>query len=519
MCNPLSKPQKAALEIAAKLFDSDSLWLVGGWVRDALLSRPADDVDLAVSGTPAEALAMARRFSNAIQAHLSGWQISYFPLDTENGVARIVFKSGDEHFYFDFAALQQNDITADLLRRDFTLNALAIALPDFLEHGLEATVIDLCGGLADIKARLIRPIREANIISDPLRMLRGIRLKAQLSSSGVDWQLTADALEIFRRNAPLIKQSAGERCATELNKILLAGGVIESLRLLDSCGLLSLLIPELGEGKGNIQMNAHYYDVWNHSLVTVDRVEWLVRPNYRGQSADEMIMAERPENYIAHWSEILAQLHGREQERFLWLLWSALLHDVGKPRTRNVDSDGEIHFYHHAQVGAQMARTILERFHFSRQMVEGITTMVDNHMRIGMLKANYDVKSGSGVSNRAIFRFLKDTNPVQIEMMPLSLADHAAVVGPRIAQARQLKSWNHHLHFTDRLSRKYLGPVEEKLVDKPRLLDGHSLMQELKLTPGPQLGKILREIEESQAVGEISTTEEALELARRLLNG
>lgn len=287
--------------------------------------------------------------------------------------------------------------------------------------------------------------------------------------------------------------------------------------MLDSCGLLSLLIPELDEGKGNIQMNAHYYDVWNHSLVTVDRVEWLVRPNYRGQSLDEMILAERPENYISHWQEIITKLYAHEQERLLWLLWGALLHDVGKPRARSVDSEGEIHFYHHAQVGAQMARAILERFHFSRQMIEGIATLVDNHMRIGMLKANYDVKSGSGVSNRAIFRFLKDTDPVQIEMMPLSLADHAAVVGPWIAQARQLKSWEHHLHFIDRLSLKYLGSVEEKLIGKPRLLDGHALMQELKLEPGPQLGKILREIEESQAVGEISSTEEALELARRLL--
>ncbi len=514
----VTEAQKAALEIAVNIFGVDNLWLVGGWVRDALLGRASDDIDLAATGTPAEVLELARRFSNSCHERLPDFKVSYFPLDTENGVARIVFSGATEHFYLDIAALSQNSLEADLLRRDFTINALALPLGNFLASGIVEAVVDKVGGVSDLQARLIRPVREANIIDDPLRMLRGVRLRAQLrQDSGAEWEFAPDTLEMFKRHAALIKQSAGERIGVELNKTLLAGGVETSLRLLDSCGLLSRLIPELDEGKGNIQMPAHYYDVWNHNLVAVDRLEWLVFPGYNGDSLDQMALADRPETIISFWPQMQGQLLAHGRERLLWLVWGTLLHDVGKPRARSVDPEGQIHFYEHQKIGADMARQILSRFHFSKQAIEAVATMVQHHLRLGQLGEHYDPKSGGGVTNRAIYKFLRDTDPVQIEMMPLSLADHAAVVGPWIAQARQLRSWDRHLHLTDKMAHKLLGSEDEKIVGKPRLIDGNGLMAALNLKPGPQLGKILREIEEAQAVGEISTLDEALTLARTFL--
>ncbi len=513
----LTEAQKIALQVARDIFGDGTLWLVGGWVRDALLNRPGDDIDLTASGSPAEVLANSRRFANATQKHLPGWHISYFPLDPETGTARIVFSAEQEHFYVDIIALTNNSLEADLRRRDFTLNALALSLDKFLASGTVSGLDDFTGGLKDIQARLIRPVSEDNIISDPLRMLRGVRLRAQLSrNTGQQWELAEGALELFRKHAALITRSAGERSGVELNKTLLAGNAEESLRLLDSAGLLSPLIPELDEGKGNIQMPAHFYDVWNHNLVTVDRLEWLVRPDYNGLSLDKMILAARPETVVSFWPQLVEELHKDNSDRLLWLSWGALLHDIGKPRARTVDEQGEIHFYEHQKIGAQMTHAILNRFHFSKLDIQRVSTMVEHHLRLGQLGSIYDSKSGGGVTNRAIFRFLKDTEGVQQEMLPLSLADHAAVVGPWIAQARQLRSWDHHLLFTEKVARKLMGLDEEKLVGKPRLIDGRGLMLELGLKPGPEIGRLLREIEEAQAVGEVTTPEAALELARTL---
>jgi putative nucleotidyltransferase with HDIG domain len=515
----LTEPQKIALQLAAETFGDGKLWLVGGWVRDALLERAADDIDLAVEGSPSQVLSLSRQFSNTVQAHLPGWKVSYFPLDTDNGVARIIFFGPDSHFYADFAALQQNSLETDLRRRDFTINALAIPLDSYLENGSLAEPVDFVGGLADLKANLLRPVSEANLISDPLRMLRGARQRAQLTAhSGQEWQLAPGTVEMFRRNASLIKQPAGERVQVEFNKLFLAGGLEPGLRLLDKCGLLSPLLPELDEGRECVQMPAHYYDVFNHSLVTVDRMEWLVFPDYRGESVDAMALAQRPEEIVTHWPEVVQALFEHHGERFIGLVWGAILHDVGKPRTRTVDVQGKIHFYTHPKIGAEMARAILERLHYSRHTIENVAKMVEHHLRLGQLGEHYDPISQGGVTRRAIYKFLRDTEPVQLEMMPLSLADHAAVVGPWIAQARQLRSWERHLWLTDKVSRTLLGTDEEKLVGKPKLLDGRTLMETLSLSPGPVLGKLLREVEEAQAVGEIDNLTEALELARTLLD-
>lgn len=530
----LNPEQLQWLEIAQRSFEAAEcapLFLVGGFVRDELLNRTVSDVDLALSGTPDQVIAVSKRFAQTFNSLKNSWRATSLTLDEANGIERVVFqpRSSSENpvnalFYFDFAAMGENvGIETDLARRDFTINALAVPLQKYLANQgriSESDVLDISGGLNDLRQSLIRAVSEANLIDDPLRLLRGVRQKAQLSTKERRWQIEAYTLDLFRKHSALIVRPAAERVHEELNKILMALDSERNLRLLDDVNILTRLIPELEEGRGCIQMPGHYYDVFDHTLVSVDRGEWLTTPpdRYFGLGQEIMCEAARPETVIAEWPQVMSSLEADHEAQMLTLRWATFLHDVGKPRTKTIDSTEHIHFYEHNRVGAEMTQTILRRLRYSNTMVEQTALMVQNHLRIGQLGETFDPQTQTGISDRATFRFLRDTDPVQAGMFLLSLADHAAVDGPRMTNPRQLYGWWRHLVITDFFARKCFGPEPERVVGKPKLLDGRTLMQELQLPPGPKLGYLLRQIEEAQGAGEISTTVEALELAKTLLD-
>jgi putative nucleotidyltransferase with HDIG domain len=523
--------QKEALNILHSLTkDSALAYLVGGWVRDTLLGKNSDDLDLVLLAKPLEAIALSRRFAHKATAKpvreaLGNWQVDLFVMHEETGTCRVIFKDRQgESFYLDIMAMDGENLHDDAYRRDFTVNALIAPLDTLAGNNFELTtnlILDQVGGLNDLAAQTIRPISEQNLIADPLRILRGIRQRAslsQLSPTKREWTFADGTVEMFTRHVPKIDNVAAERIKVELDKTLLAGHTGHNLYLLDQIGMLTHLIPELAEGKDCSQMPAHYYDVFDHSLATVDRLEWLLRPDqYRGEGLAVLSQVPRPETLITQWSDITNRLFADNRERELTLLWGALLHDIGKPLTKTIDQEGQIHFYNHNKVGAKMAKNIMERLKSGNQQTNQVITMVQNHLRIGQLGEFFDPVSREGLSKRAIYRFFRDTEPVQVEMLPLALADHAAVVGNTIATARQIRSWVRHLALTDSFARNLLGTEEERIVGKTRLVDGKQLMQEFNLPPSPQIGYLLREIEEAQAIGQISTTQEALALAKTLL--
>lgn len=530
----LNAEQLEWLEIAKQTFEAAQctpLYLVGGFVRDELLNRPVSDVDLAVPANPDRVLAVTKHFAQAFNHLRNNWRATSLTLDEANGIERVVFQpraisenSANSLFYFDFAAMHENvSIEKDLARRDFTINALAVPLQSYLANQgrvSENEVLDISDGLQDLRQSLIRAVSEANLVDDPLRLLRGVRQKAQLSTKTRRWEIEPHTLDLFRQHSGLITRPAAERTHDELNKILMSLDVERNLRLLDNVNILTRLIPELEEGRGCIQMPGHYYDVFDHTLVSVDRAEWLTTPpdQYFGLGQEIMREAARPENVIIEWPQVMAALEADHAAQMLTLRWATLLHDVGKPRTKTTDSTGHIHFYEHNRVGAEITQTVLRRLRYSNTIVQQAALMVQNHLRIGQLGETFDPQSQSGISDRATFRFLRDTDPVQAGMFVLSLSDHAAVDGPRMTNPRSLYGWWRHLVLTDFFARKCFGPEPERVVGKPKLLDGRTLMQELNLPPGPKVGYVLRQIEEAQGAGEISTRAEALELAKTLLH-
>ena len=503
-----------ALGVAAAIIagHGGTAWAVGGCVRSLLLGQAAADVDIAVGGAGAEGatdLAFTATVARQIAHRLGGAHV--FTLDPDMGVARITHGSTQ----LDLAALHRNDLAADLARRDFTINALALPLAryaDCIEMGTQpdpAEVVDRTGGVADIAIKRIRMVAEQNLIDDPLRMLRAVRQRAQLRG----FDLTPDTADAIRRNAGLIVQSAAERVHEEWGKLALAGYVAPSLRLLDDLGLLTRLILELDATRGITQGGWHYWDVFNHSINAVARLEWLLTGTTGDPDLDaELANVARPEPIIVHWPIFQKALRG---ERLSDLYMVTLLHDIAKPATRQINEAGRVIFYNHDSVGAEMVRAILARLRFGNSSIRHAAILVGNHLRAGMLAMDYDPTTHEGLSGRAIYRYLKAVEDVPAEALLLSLADHAAVNGPTLGVGDHAWQWWRHLVFTDVLARKFYDP-DDAQAHPPKLVDGGDLMRELALSPGPLIGRLLDAIQDAQADGIVRTRADALELANDL---
>ncbi len=309
-----------------------SLYVVGGRVRDEVRARlagveaPAADSDYVVIGLPVNEL--VERLMGLGRVDVVGASFAVVKL-TVNGqtvdvaAPRRERSFGLGHRDFEIEAGPEVTLQEDLGRRDFRMNMIARALPS-------GEIVDPYDGQADIVARRIDILTPETFREDPLRMLRAAQFAARF-----EYDVTAAVREGMRAAAPLAKSISAERVHDELLKLLTAHRPSIGLRLLQETGVLAELWPELVEGVGVEQNEWHAFDVWDHNLATLD--------------------ATPPGDLI--------------------LRLAALLHDVGKPRTK----DGP-HFYRHEIVGAEMTRAILERFRFSNDDIEATERLVKQHM-------------------------------------------------------------------------------------------------------------------------------------------
>jgi UTP:GlnB (protein PII) uridylyltransferase len=184
---------------------------------------------------------------------------------------------------------------------------------------------------------------------------------------------------------------------------------------------------------------------------------------------------------------------------------ACLLHDIGKPVTKSFQEDGRMRFFGHAAAGAELARKLMRRMHFSSRETKMVTGMVDAHMR------PLQMAQQGPPSNRAIYRFFRDTGEAGADTLFLSLADHMAAVGPRLS----MDGWRRHLAIISHILRRQME--DPSVISPVQLLRGDDLMTALGVAPGPELGRLLELVREAQAAGEVETKEEALDLARRHL--
>jgi poly(A) polymerase len=460
-------------------------YLVGGFVRDIILGRDTADVDIAIA---ADALAIAPK----IAAKLGG---RYIPLDEENGVGRVIMP--DSKREVDFTTLR-GDIEKDLAQRDFTIDAMAIGLDKSIEVALSTDrLIDPFNGRNDLRRHLVRAVSDTSFQLDAARLIRAVRLVAELGFS-IDRPTEA----LIRRDCQLIAGVAGERVREELLRLLAMPGAGQWLAYLDEVGLLTALIPEMVPAKGVDQPKVHVWDVFDHSIQTVNAVEFLLREGSWDYTSEEILVA-------VPWSAGISRHFDREvsrgSTRRSLLKLSALLHDIAKPQTKTIDDDGRARFLGHPQAGADVAAGILGRLRFSTREIKLVELLVKYHLRPTQLSHE------ELPTPRAIYRYFRDTGDTGIDILFLCLADHLATRGPYL----DLAQWQEHAQIVEYVIAKH--SEEESLSVPTKLIDGHDIMKIFGLSPGPRVGQLLEALRETQAAGEVTTREQAIDYIKGLL--
>ncbi len=457
-------------------------FLVGGFLRDQLLGRAVLhwNVDLAVAKG---AIGLARDLA----AHLKG---AFVPLDEQWGCARIVI-GGTPGLELDISDFRGSTLEEDLHRRDFTINALAIRLQEWLKdpRSLLNLVDPLHGRLALERQQLIACFKDS-FVEDPVRILRALRFQAQLNFS-----LDAATLSLIKQAASLLAQVSGERIRDELVLILQTRRCYEAVQSLNALGVLDILFPELVPGRGMVQGGVHHLDVLGHQIETLAYADRVLDGF---EDFSEMFRAPL-RDYCA-----MPMVEGRSRLALIKL--AGLVHDVGKPANRQVHADGEIWFIGHEHTGAELAIGIVDRLRLSNRESQMICRIVKHHLRPGLLSREPQL------TRRAIYRFYKDLQDDGPACLLTWWHDRLAARG----SASRLDQLDQQRARLEEMLHPYFFKVEE-VVRPPRLVDGHQLMQTLGLAAGPRIGDLLAAIEEAQAEGRVHSTQQALDFAREHL--
>ncbi len=465
--DPLVKTAREALAAEA-----DELWIVGGTVRDALLGRPLRDLDLTVRG---DSQRVARKLARAVGGPV-------FPLSEAFGAWRAM--DPDRTWTCDVTEMHGDGIDADLARRDFTVNAIAVPLGGGAPH-------DPQGGIQDLENKQLRvlggpSVEQSAYADDPLRPLRLARFATEL-----DLHPTPDTRNLTREAAPLVHNAAAERVFQELRRIVSAERVIDGLALCDELGLTAVVLPELYALHGVEQSHFHHLDVHDHTIEVL---------------RCQLALEHDPEGVFGELAEPLDRLMSEPfaDELTAWqaLRFAALLHDCGKPATRAVRPDGRVTFIGHDKAGAEMIRDLCRRLKTSERLRELLADVTRHHLVLGFLVHERPL------SRERIYQYLERCQPVEVEVTLLTCADRLATRGKNAEDA--IKK---HLD----LARELMAEALAWRADPPEPpLRGGELAEELGIDPGPELGELLARLREARFTGEAETREEAVALARRL---
>ncbi len=425
------------------------LYLVGGTVRDTLLGSTQHDLDFATSAPPEETERLLRGWADhvwltgarfgTVSALKDGRQLEITTFRSDR------YLEGSRHPDVTFA----DDIDADLVRRDFTINAMAVRLSD-------QRFVDPFGGLSDLRDRILRtPTDPATSFGDdPLRMLRLGRFAAQLSATPD--KATLKAAEAL---APRLDEISVERIRDELDRLVCAPDQHAGWDLLCDAGLADRFLPEIPALRMERDPLNHHKDVYRHTLAVV-----------QGTPADDVT-----------------------------LRLAALLHDIGKPATREFHDDGRVTFHHHEVVGARMAKARLKALRYPKQVVEDVTQLVFMHLRFhGYVDGDW--------TDSAVRRYVNDCGRDE-QLRRLNQLTRADVTTQNRAKARRLQRAMDE--FEERIAR--LREQEELEQVRPAL-DGHQIMQHLGLEPGPLVGEAWSMLREARLEEGPMSAERAAEL-------
>ena len=413
------------------------LALVGGPVRDAFLGRKVHDLDFTTSATPdqieklvkplADAIWDVGRAFGTIAAQLGGHtvEITTYRADSYDGSSRkpdVVFGSSLEE---------------DLFRRDFTMNAMALTLP-------EVKLVDPCNGLEDLLAGVLRtPIEpEISFQDDPLRMMRGARFTSQLGAV-----IHPDTMAAMTTLAPRIADISAERVREEFTRLLATESPRQGLEVLVETGIADIVLPELPALRLESDEHAHHKDVYQHTLTVVEQAIEEEKRRFPEQAPDVVLRV------------------------------AALLHDIGKPATRRFEGGGVVTFYHHDVVGAKLAKKRLKALRFDNNTIDSVARLIELHLR-------FFGYSEQAWTDSAVRRYVRDAGE-ELERLHILVRADVTTRNKRKAD---------HLSFAyDDLEARIavLAEQEELQAIRPEL-DGEAIMAILDLPPGREVGEAYR---------------------------
>lgn len=443
-------------------FDEE-IYLVGGAVRDLFFDKISNDRDLIVVGID------AKDFSLKVSEFFDA---TFVPLDEENKIYRIVLP--DKINYFDITNPIENDLSKDLMRRDLTINAIALNL-----RTLE--LIDPTSGVEDLKNKILRQISEQNFIDDPLRLLRVYRFLAKTG-----FEIDDATLNSIKSNLNLISKPAIERVNYEIMHLFDAKYSHLALLGMESVGLLEKVFPIVAELKKVPPNSHHHLRLLEHCVETVKNIQGLY------ENADSDV--------VDHLNKV--EFGG--YSRLAHLKLSGFLHDIGKFSTWTIETDtGRHRFIKHDDVGAKIAPAILKKMAFSNKQIEYIAKMIKNHIYPS------SVISSPDLCQKVMMRYVRKMEDDSIDAIVLAKADRLSARGPAITD----EIIENNLSSLDKLLCFYLD-VRDSLEPLPKLLNGNEVMNILNISPSPKLGEIMNALHEAQISGDVLTKEHAINFVK-----
>ncbi len=418
------------------------LALVGGSVRDVFLARQSDDLDMTTDAAPERVMEITAGWADAVWP--IGIEFGTVGLRKDERTLEITTYRSDRYGPTSRKPVVQygTSLEEDLARRDFTINAMAVRLPAEGRHDL----VDPFGGLRDLKAGVLRTPAspESSFGDDPLRMLRAARFAAQLELSVAPEVREAMTAMAGRISAKAGKVSA-ERIRAELAKLMVARNPRAGIELLVGTGLAAYVLPELPKLKLETDEHHRHKDVYEHSLTVLTQATEL------------------------------EELYGLSGDLVVRL--AALLHDIGKPRTRALLPDGRVAFHHHEVVGAAMARSRLRELRFPKAVVQSVARLVELHLRF------HGYGTGEWTDS-AVRRYVRDAGPLLARLHVLTRAD--CTTRNRARAAKLAAAYD---ALEQRIAR--LAKEEEIARIRPDL-DGNEIMRILGMPSGPVVGEARR---------------------------
>lgn len=427
--------------------------IVGGPVRDIILDRPIHDLDFTTSAKPEEIIAVVGDWADTVWD--VGIEFGTVGVRRGNFLAEIttyrhdVYESQSRKPAVNFG----DNLNDDLIRRDFTINSMAVLLPSF-------EFVDPFDGITDLSRKLIRTPRAAELSfsDDPLRMMRAARFASVLNFKPV-----ADVVIAATDMAKRIEIVSAERVRDELSKLLLGGNPALGLEILVGTGLAELVLPELPALQLEIDEHHRHKDVYEHSLIVLEQ-------------AIELETSHEP--YLPN--DLVLRL-------------AALLHDIGKPKTRRFEVGGGVSFHHHEIVGAKIARKRLTALRYPNEVIDQVCELIALHLRF------HGYGQGQWTDS-AVRRYVRDAGEQLTRLHKLTRADCTT---RNKRKAAQLAATYDDLE--DRISA--LMEQEELAAIRPAL-DGGQIMEILNIAPGPVVGQAYKFLLEKRLdVGPMSVEE------------